>query len=305
MKSPVFLNALRAFEAAARHRSFSAAAAELNVTPAAVGQLVRSLETWLGSPLFHRAARGRIRLTPTDAAELALPDIRAGFDRLNVGLGRLRQESRSGVLTATVSPAFAAKWLLPRIENFHALHPGTDVRLDTSLRLMDFPAQVIDVGVRYGRGVWPGLASEKLMDERIYPVCSPDWLARNGPMATPQDLAGKPLIHDLSVDTRIGFASWSAWLVHAGAAEVNTGRGMQVNNSAAVLQAAIDGHGIALARSVMAHDDMIAGRLVPLFPEVKQRSELAYYIVYRSECASLPKLQAFREWLIQEASTFS
>lgn len=179
------------------------------------------------------------------------------------------------------------------------------MRLDTSLRLMDFPAQVIDVGVRYGRGVWPGLASEKLMDERIYPVCSPDWLARNGPMATPQDLAGKPLIHDLSVDTRIGFASWSAWLVHAGAAEVNTGRGMQVNKSAAVLQAAIDGHGIALARSVMAHDDMIAGRLVPLFPEVKQRSELAYYIVYRSECASLPKLQAFREWLIQEASTFS
>lgn len=305
MKSPVFLNALRAFEAAARHRSFSAAATELNVTPAAVGQLVRSLETWLGSPLFHRAAQGRIRLTPTDAAELALPDIRAGFDRLNIGLGRLEQGSRSGVLTATVSPAFAAKWLLPRIENFHALHPETDVRLDTSLRLMDFAAHGIDVGVRYGRGVWPGLASEKLMDERIYPVCSPDWLARNGPMATPHDLAGKPLIHDLSVDTRIGFASWSAWLVHAGAAEVNTGRGMQVNNSAAVLQAAIDGHGIALARSVMAHDDVIAGRLVPLFPEVKQPSELAYYIVYRSECASLPKLQAFREWLIQEASTFS
>src|SRR5690606_27489625 len=140
MRSPIYLNALRAFEAAARHRSFSAAASELNVTPAAVGQLVRSLETWLGSPLFHRAARGRIRLTPTEAAKLALPDIRAGFDRLNMGLGRLRQESRSGVLTATVSPAFAAKWLLPRIENFHALHPGTDVRLDTSLRLMDLAA---------------------------------------------------------------------------------------------------------------------------------------------------------------------
>lgn len=304
MNSPGFLNALRAFEASARHQSFSAAASELNVTPAAVGQLVRSLEDWLGAPLFHRTRGGRVRLIPTDAATRALPDIRAGFERLSAGLGRLREETRSGVLTATVSPAFAAKWLLPRIENFRALCPETDVRLDTSLRLMDFAAQGIDVGVRYGRGAWPGLVAEKLMDEEIYPVCSPGWLARNGPMKQPNDLAGKALIHDLSVDTHIGFASWGAWLSHAGAAEVDTGRGMQVNNSAAVLQAAIDGHGVALARSVMAHDDLAAGRLVQLFPGVEQLSELAYYIVYRAECASLPKLLAFRQWLMQEASRF-
>lgn len=305
MKSPGFLNALRAFEASARHQSFSGAATELNVTPAAVGQLVRSLEDWLGTPLFHRVAGGRQRLTPTEAAERALPDIQAGFERLNVGLGRLREGPRSSVLTVTMSPAFAAKWLLPRIENFHARCPDVDLRMDTNLRLLDFAAQGIDVGVRYGRGAWPGLVADKLMDEQIYPVCSPDWLAANGPLATPQDLAGKTLIHDRSVDTRIGFASWSNWLLRVGATVVDADRGMQVNNSAAVLQAAIDGQGIALARSVMARDDVAAGRLIRLFPELTVASELAYYIVYRAECASVPKVQAFRAWLTQEAARFS
>ena len=305
MKSPFYLNALRAFEASARHQSFSTAAAELNVTPAAVGQLVRALEEWLGTPLFYRGTSGRSRLVPTDVAERALPDIRAGFDRLTLGLSRLREGSKGGVLTVTVSPAFASKWLLPRIENFHALCPETDVRLDTSLKLMDFVAQGIDIGVRYGRGSWLGMMAEKLMDEQIYPVCSPGWLAKNGPLATPHELAGKALIHDLSVDAHIGFASWNAWLLRAGAAEVDASRGMQVNDSAAVLQAAIDGHGIVLARSVMAGDDVAAGRLIQLFPEVRLASELAYYIVYRAECASLPKLLSFREWLIQEAASTS
>src|SRR5262249_31389227 len=129
MRSTVHLNALRAFEASARHQSFSAAAAELNVTPAAVGQLVRTLEDWLGAPLFLRGTSGRARLVPTDTAERALPDIRAGLDRLASGLERLREGSASGSLTVTVSPAFAAKWLLPRIDRFQAAWPDTDVRL--------------------------------------------------------------------------------------------------------------------------------------------------------------------------------
>lgn len=303
MKAPVFLNALRAFEASARHQSFSAAATELNVTPAAVGQLVRSLEEWLGTPLFRRGTRGRSRLVPTEAAERALPDIRAGFDRLSLGLRRLREGASSGMLTVAVSPAFAAKWLLPRIDGFHATHPETDVRLDTNLKLVDFTAQGVDIGVRYGRGSWPGLVTEKLMDEQIYPVCSPAWLAKNPGLKAPDDLAGKALIHDLSVDAHIGFASWGDWLQRAGATEVDARRGMQINNSAAVLQAAIDGHGVALARSVMAHDDLAAGRLTRLFPTVELTSELAYYIVYREECSSLPKLTAFRDWLHQEAAS--
>jgi LysR family glycine cleavage system transcriptional activator len=143
------------------------------------------------------------------------------------------------------------------------------------------------------------------MDEQIYPVCSPNWLAKSGPLAVPNDLAGKALIHDLSVDTHIGFASWNDWLLRAGATKVKSSRGMQINNSAAVLQAAIDGHGVALARSVMAHDDVIAGRLVQLFPKVRLASKLAYYVVYPVENASLSKLQVFRDWLMQETSGFS
>ena len=152
MKAPTHLNALRAFEAAARHGSFSAAASEFNVTAAAVGQMVRGLEEWLGAPLFHRSSSGKMRLISIEVAERSLPDLRDGFDRLTLGLERMKEAMASGVLTVTVSPAFAAKWLLPRIDRFHFQHPETDLRLDTSLKLVDYAAHGIDVGVRYGAG---------------------------------------------------------------------------------------------------------------------------------------------------------
>lgn len=302
MKSPVHLNALRAFEASARHQSFSAAAAELNVTPAAVGQLVRTLEDWLGTPLFLRGSSGRARLVPTEMTERALPDIRAGFDRLALGLERLKEGAASGMLTVTVSPAFASKWLLPRIHKFQAACPDTDVRLDTSLKPVDFVAQRIDVGVRYGAGNWPGLTADKLMDEEIYPVCSPELLRRSRRLRKPDDLARETLIHDLSMDGHAGFLTWKAWLQKAGVTDVAATRGMKINNSAAVLQTAIEGQGIALARSVMARDDLTAGRLVRLFPDISFASALAYYVVYRPECANLPRLIAFRDWLLREAT---
>lgn len=302
MRAPDQLNALRAFEASARHESFSAAAAELHVTAAAVGQLVRGLENWLGTPLFHRSASGRTRLVPTEAAQRALADIGTGFDRLTLGLARLKEGSSTGVLTVTVSPAFAAKWLLPRIERFHAAWPDTDVRLDTSIETLDFVAHGIDMGVRYGAGTWPGLRAEKLMVEEVYPVCSPAFLREHRRLRKPTELAGLRLIHDRSVDARSGFATWDAWLEAASAEGVETKRGLRINNSAAVLQAAIDGQGVALARSIMARDDVAAGRLIRLFPDVEFPSRLAYYVVYRPECSLLPKIVAFREWLCREAS---
>lgn len=302
MKSPVHLNALRAFEASTRHQSFSAAAAELNVTPAAVGQLVRTLEDWLGTPLFLRGSSGRARLIPTETAERALPDIRAGFDRIALGLERLKEGATSGMLTVAVSPAFAAKWLLPRIERFQTAWPDTDVRLDTNLKPVDFVAQRVDIGVRYGMGRWPGLTAEKLMDEEVYPVCSPQLLREHRRLKKPNDLARQTLIHDLSMDSHTSFPTWDEWLQKAGVKDVDTARGMKINNSAAVLQAAVEGHGVALARSVMARDDLATGRLVRLFPEITVPSALAYYIVYRPECASLPRLAAFRDWLLEEAT---
>lgn len=301
MKSPVHLNALRAFESSARHQSFSAAAAELHVTPAAVGQLVRTLEEWLGAPLFHRGTSGRARLVPTEIAERALPDIRAGFDRLALGLERLKEHSSGSVLTVTVSPAFAARWLLPRIDRFQAACPDTEVRLDTNLKPVDFVAQRVDIGVRYGVGSWPGLIAEKLMDEEVFPVCSPKRLRERPRLLRPKDLARETLIHDLSMDSHTGFPTWEAWLQKAGVKDVPNARGMKINNSAAVLQAAIDGHGIALARSVMARDDLATGHLVRLFPKMTFVSPLAYYVVYRAESAGLQRLVAFRDWLLEEA----
>lgn len=253
-------------------------------------------------PLFLRSSSGRVRLVPTEAAERALPDIRAGFDRLALGLERLKEGSASGVLTVAVSPAFAAKWLLPRIESFQTAWPDTDVRLDTNLKPVDFVAQRVDIGVRYGMGSWPGLTAEKMMDEEVYPVCSPQLLREHWRLKKPNDLAQETLIHDLSMDSHTDFPTWDAWLEKAGVADVPTTRGMKINNSAAVLQAAIEGHGIALARSVMARDDLTAGRLVRLFPEVTFASTLAYYVVYRPECSSLPRLVAFRDWLLKEAA---
>lgn len=305
MKAPIHLNALRAFEASARHQSFSAAAAELHVTPAAVGQLVRTLEDWLGSPLFVRGTSGKARLIPTEAAERALPDIRAGFDRLVLGMERLQEGSTSGVLTVAVSPAFAAKWLLPRIDRFQVICPDTDVRLDTNLKPVDFVAQQIDIGVRYGSGRWPGLSAEKLMDEEVYPVCSPQLLREHWRLQKPGDLATELLIHDLSMDNQSGFPTWESWMHNAGLTDITTFRGMKINNSAAVLQAAVEGHGVALARSVMARDDLASGRLVRLFPEISVASELAYYIVYRPECSGLPRLTTFRDWLLAEAAQAS
>ncbi len=301
-KSPVYLNALRAFEASARHGSFSGAADELSVTAAAVGQMVRGLEDWLGMPLFQRSATGKTRLTLTESAERALPDIRAGLDLLGIGLDRLRELTTSGILNVTVSPAFAAKWLLPRIDRFQARCPETDIRLETSLRLVDYKAHGIDVGVRYGEGSWPGLVAEKLMEEEIFPVCSPTYsdLAN---LTEPADLTRTTLIHDLSVDPAIGFVTWDMWLQAAGVPEGQPQRGMRIDNSAAVLQAAIEGRGVALARSILANDDLAAGRILRLFPEVKVPSKLAYYVVYRAEYSSLPKLRAFRDWLIDEATS--
>jgi LysR family transcriptional regulator, glycine cleavage system transcriptional activator len=303
MNPLIHLNALRAFEASARHLSFSAAALELNVTPAAVGQQVRSLEAWLGTTLFRRVNSGASRLTLTDVARSALPDIRAGFDRLSIGLDRLRDATAHGVLTITVSPAFAAKWLLPRIDRFQAAHPDTDVRLNTTQQSLDFLTHGIDIGVRYGAGRWAGLSAAHLMDEEIFPVCAPSLMNRDSAsLRSPPDLARYTLIHDLTIENNVDFPTWDTWLAAAGYSAIDTRHGLRINNSAAVLQAAIEGQGVALARSVMVADDLAGGRLVRPFPSIECPLTLGYYVVVRPDCAELPRIAAFRDWLLAEAA---
>lgn len=303
MTLPIHLNALRAFEASARHKSFSAAANELNVTPAAVGQLVRTLESWLGVALFERVNKGRFRLIPTQAAELALPDIRAGFEQITAGLEKLKVDPAEKALTVTVSPAFAAKWLLPRIHRFQSKWPEMDVRLETHLRPVDFVALRVDIGVRYGSGSWPGLIAEKLMDESVFPVCSPTFLMENPTLTCPSELTGKTLIHDDSMEKQTNFPNWDAWFKSVNVEFDSARHGLRINNSAAVIQAAMDDRGIALARSVMVEDDLKSGRLIRLFPEINYSSSMAYFIVYRAESAKLNKLSAFRDWLVSEVTT--
>lgn len=305
MKLPVHLNALRAFEASARHQSFSGAAGELHVSAAAVGQLVRQLEDSLGQPLFHRSSSGRQRLQATAVAEQALPDIRAGFERLAAGLARLQQAGRRPSLTVTCSPAFAANWLLPRIERFQAAWPEIELRLDTSLKPADFAAQGIDLGIRYGAGRWPGLHAERLLEEELFPVCAPRLLQDPQRLRRPADLLKEVLIHDHSMDGHADFPDWPRWLHEVADLpfQGDVGGLLGINNSAAVLQAACEGQGVALARSVLAREALATGRLQRLFPELRWASTLAYHVVYRETQRGLPQLQAFRDWLFEEAAT--
>ncbi|MCT8891701.1 transcriptional regulator GcvA [Klebsiella quasipneumoniae] len=302
MKTPLHLNALKAFEATARHLSFSAAAEELHVTPAAVGQLVRSLEEIIGFPLFQRNKNRRANLVLTESAIRALPDIQAGFDSLNIGMTRLKEGAADGILNVTMSPAFAAKWLLQRIEHFQNRWPDIDVRLQTSLKLLDFNSQGIDIGIRYGLGNWEGLQAELLMSEEIFPVCSPELLTKHPIINCLTGVVSQTLIHDLSMEGHKDFVTWEDWLQRFNEHEIARRPGLRINNSAAVLQAASEGQGIALARSIMVREDLKSGRLVRLCPDVALPSPLSYYLVYRPGCENLPKIAFFREWMLDEAS---
>lgn len=303
MHRPIHFNQLRAFEAAARHLSYVRAAEELGVTPAAVGQQVRALESRLGMELFRRIPGPPVRLILTDEAQSALRDIREGFERLAIGIRRLEQAKTGGIVTVTVSPSFGAKWLLPRLHRFTAKHPDLDVRLDATDRLVDLAAGDADVGVRYGSGRWAGLQAHLLFDEEIFPVCSPSILQSGRPLRNPSDLRHHTLIHDSTIKFDSDFPSWRAWLGMARVRGVDPERGLAINSSVAVTQAALEGQGVALGRSVVVNDDLAAGRLIRLFPAVECQLNWAYYAVHRPGAERVAKTSAFLEWLVAEART--
>jgi LysR family glycine cleavage system transcriptional activator len=301
MRAPNNLNALRAFEAVSRHLSYPSAAEELNVTPAAVGHLIRGLEDTLDVELFHRATSGPTRLTLTDAARSVLPALQAGFDLLSEAVEQLKASKSRIAFTVTIPGAFADKWLLRRVERFQQRHPYYDLRIDTSNRLLDFTAGRIDVGIRYGSGVWPGLVSTFLMRDEFFPVCSPALLMGEHPLRTPADLEHHLLIHDVSMQTSGVFPTWRSWLQKAGCRnEVDCNRGIQIDDSAAALQTAISGNGIALGRTTLVEHDLEEGRLVRPFQE-SQSCELAYYLVHKKDGENSAPVVAFKEWLISEA----
>jgi LysR family glycine cleavage system transcriptional activator len=288
---------MQAFEAAARNESYVIAARELSVTPAAVGQQVRALEEWLGLPLFQRSRSGSQRLQPTADAQAVLADIGTGLDLLDGALRQLRQRRARSAITVSASQAFVARWLLPRLEAFTAEHPGIDVRLDVSDRLVDVARGEADLAIRCGAGRWSGVAARLLMPEEVFPVAAPKLLERLGQPKSAQDLTRFPLIHDqLQTQTRV-FPGWADWLSAQGVHPSKALGGVQINASGSVIQSALHGQGLALARRAFVQDDLAAGTLVRLLPHIQWPVRWSYYLVMAEAPPSRAPVQAFANWL--------
>ena len=288
------LNGLRAFEAAARHMSFTRAAAELNVTQTAVSHQIRRLEEQLGLVLFIRRNRA---LELTRDAQDYLPSIRSAFEDLRRATARLRREELDGRLTVSTTASLATKWLVSRVAAFQDTHPGMEVRITTSTHLVDFRREEVDIAVRYGRGTWPGLRAHWLMAEHIFPVCAPSLLTEGNTLRAPEDLAHQTLLH-----ATVSREDWQLWLTAAGLPpSIATRRGMTFDQGFMAIQAALEGLGVALGRFHLVEADLAAGRLVAPFDMVVPQ-DAGYYIVAPETTADSPKIARFRDWLIASAT---
>ena len=290
------LNALRAFEAAARHLNFSRAADELSVTPGAVSQQIQNLEDYVGAALFKRTPKG---LLLTDAAQTALPALREAFARLAEAASLLTAAVDGRRLTLTAPPSFAAKWLVPRLGAFEQAHPQVDVWLSAGIELVDLTAGEVDVAIRYGSGRYPGLEVRRLLGETVLPVISPQ-LLEESPLDAPEDLKNHVLLHDGSPDLDDSCPDWPMWLAARGVRGVDGHRGPRFNQSSLVIEAAANGRGVALAKRTLALADLEAGRLVaPL--QIATAVDFAYYLVHPKAKGRLPQVKAFVGWIEAEA----
>ena len=287
------LLALEAFEASARHRSFTRAAAELHVTQGAVSRQVQGLEEQLGLALFHRI-RQRIVLTP--AGEAYLAKVRPALDRLEAATLELKAfKGAGGVLNLAILPTFGTKWLIPRIPGFSAAHPEILVNFTTRIQAFDFEEEPdLDAAIHYGEGHWPGAMLDHLMDERVIAVCAPK-LKRSAHLRKPEDIAGQTLLQLINRPQ-----GWEEWLAAAGAPGVDGRRGPRFESHLMVIQAALAGLGLAVLPDFLVADELAAGRLVAPFPGLEAKSRRAYWLAYPERNKELPALAAFRDWLMKE-----
>jgi len=285
------LNALRTFEAAARSESFTRAAEELCVTQAAVSQQVKGLEATLGLKLFNRE---RQRLVLTAAGREYLAVVRDALDRIAVGTDRLLQRRSSGVLTVSASPDFAARWLLYRLGRYTESHAEIDLRVSATQQHVDLAREQVDLAIRHGDGNWPGLEARRLCSERLFPVCSPSLLMKTGRLTEAAQLLKFPL---LRLDD---WSTWSKWFEAAGVSS-RVIRGPVLNQASLLIDAAIDGQGVALARTTLAARDLLSGRLViPI--GISLGLPNAYWIVAPKVTSRTAKITGFRDWLLAEAA---
>ena len=305
------LASLRAFEAAARHLSFKKAAEELHVTPAAVSQQIKTLEAYLGVPLFRRLTRA-LELTGQGAA--MLPRIREGFESLAAAVETTRQV-RSAALTVTAPPSFAARWLVPRLSRFAAAHPEVELHLSSSADTIDRPGEagvlgddMVDlrdersgVAIRYGTGSYPGYRVDKIFAPDYVPVCSPRLATAERPLRAVDDLRRHVLIHDDTIRDGERQPTWAEWLRAAGIGDIDAGRGPRFSNAVLAVEAALDGQGVALALRPLVEADVAAGRLAIPFA-VTVPSPYAYFLVSPEAVARRDSVAAFRHWLLAEAA---
>jgi len=290
------LNALRAFEAAARHLSLTKAALELHVTAGALSHQIRGLEELLGLELFDRGVRS---ITLTAEGQLLLPGLQTGFSHIRDAVAALRNRGDTLVLVVSTPPGIASKWLVPRLHRFAAEHPGIDVRVSSSTSFANFKADGVDIALRLMPVDAPPeatLAVEKLIDVCMMPVCSPRLMSPRDGIVTPQALKRLPLIHDESLAVMPG---WADWFKATGVDGVDLRRGLRFSSANHALDAVIEGAGVLLAYDVMAYDDLRTGRLWAPF-EQRLRSNRAYYVVCAKSRESFPKVQAFTNWIKRE-----
>jgi LysR family glycine cleavage system transcriptional activator len=293
------LQALKAFDAAARHLSFTRAAEELNVTPAAVSHQIKELEEQIGVSLFQRTSRHMQLTRQGHILKPAIVDALAGLTR---ALQRIREADNPTQIRLTASPSIAAKWLVPRLDRFLDTMPDADVRIDVSSSVLDFERDDVDVAIRFGDGNYPGLAVDRLFHDVIFPVCSPALLKGRKPLREPRDLLAHTLIHlDYEAQGAV-WPNWRMWMLAAGIRDFNDTRGLHFGQTSLAVQAAIDGHGVALGDSSLVADDIAEGRLVKPF-ELTLRSppQFAYHLITRRDTAERPMVKAFRNWIMAEA----
>jgi len=287
------LDALLSFEVASRVLSFTRAAEELHVTPAAVGHRIKTLEEKLGTNLFYRD-NNRIHLT--DSGQNLIPAVRQALELIADAASKASKRQASGVLNLSLLPTFAVRWLVPRLADFQRSHGNVHVQLATSYRLIDFAREDYDGAIRYGRGQWPGLKCVPLFNEELIPVCSPDLMERSELPRSPEDLVRYTLLHSETC-----LENWSIWLDGVGAPDVDPERGLRFDSCLLTLQAAQDGLGVAVANREYVARDITAGRLLTPF-DFTVMKDLGWHFVCPKASTKQPKVIAFRDWLLSQIS---
>lgn len=290
------LNALRAFEAAARHESFSLAADELNVTPGAISRQIRSLEVALGHNLFIRNNR-EVRLTPESRLfSAALAD---AFRSIDAAADAFIETKSGNPLRVACSMIVATRWLFPRLNHFHTRYPHRHVSLTTILPTENSPftTTTAEAVIRLGTNEWPrNIVAHHLFGSELVVICSPELLQRGPPLKEPRDLKKHILL-----SSALRPQSWQRWLQTAGVEDIDLGNALEFESSALTYTAALAGHGVALGERAFIGEDVRKGRLVVPFPLVHQNPE-SFYLIYKREMEGVPRLKEFSQWLKQEAA---